>query len=224
MNKMCRTTNQSGRSMIEMLGVLAIIGVLSVGGIAGYSKAMTKYRINKTIEQISQIVANTRILYTNHTTYEGLNNKTAIQMGIIPDELGTDYHSGILTNSLNGNVFIGAGNISSNYPPLNTAFLIGISKLSREACINIATHDYGTSSSSGIIGIQTTKDTGAFYGRVDEFMNITAIHIGCEGLTQDGRAVACSESSTSKLPMNVAQAAKGCNCQKDTCTITWKYH
>jgi len=38
--------NQNGRSMIEMLGVLAIIGVLSVGGIAGYSKAMTKYRIN----------------------------------------------------------------------------------------------------------------------------------------------------------------------------------
>ena len=27
---------QSGRSMIEMLGVLAIIAVLSVGGIAGY--------------------------------------------------------------------------------------------------------------------------------------------------------------------------------------------
>ena len=33
---------QNGRSMIEMLGVLAIIGVLSVGGIAGYSKAMMK--------------------------------------------------------------------------------------------------------------------------------------------------------------------------------------
>ena len=32
---------QTGRSMVEMLGVLAIIGVLSVGGIAGYSKAMT---------------------------------------------------------------------------------------------------------------------------------------------------------------------------------------
>ena len=38
-----------GRSMIEMLGVLAIVGVLSVGGIAGYSKAMTKWKINKTI-------------------------------------------------------------------------------------------------------------------------------------------------------------------------------
>ena len=31
---------QSGRSMVEMLGVLAIIGVLSVGAIAGYSKAI----------------------------------------------------------------------------------------------------------------------------------------------------------------------------------------
>ena len=28
-------SEQSGRSMVEMLGVLAIIGVLSVGGIAG---------------------------------------------------------------------------------------------------------------------------------------------------------------------------------------------
>ena len=30
--------NENGRSMVEMLGVLAIIGVLSVGGIAGYSR------------------------------------------------------------------------------------------------------------------------------------------------------------------------------------------
>ena len=30
--------SEIGRSMIEMLGVLAIIGVLSVGGIAGYGR------------------------------------------------------------------------------------------------------------------------------------------------------------------------------------------
>ena len=45
-----------GRSMIEMLGVLAIIGVLSVGGIAGYSKAMEKFKINKTIEQYNYLI------------------------------------------------------------------------------------------------------------------------------------------------------------------------
>ena len=35
--------SESGRSMVEMLGVLAIIGVLSVGGIAGYKLAIEKY-------------------------------------------------------------------------------------------------------------------------------------------------------------------------------------
>ena len=46
----------SGRSMIEMLGVLAIIGVLSVGGIAGYSKAMEKWKVNKAMEDYSDII------------------------------------------------------------------------------------------------------------------------------------------------------------------------
>ena len=43
---MKKLKSQSGRSMVEMLGVLAIIGVLSVGGIAGYSLGMRKHRAN----------------------------------------------------------------------------------------------------------------------------------------------------------------------------------
>ena len=43
---------ESGRSMVEMLGTLAIIGVLSVGAIAGYSYGMDKYRANQTINDV----------------------------------------------------------------------------------------------------------------------------------------------------------------------------
>ena len=46
----------AGRSMIEMLGVLAIVGMLSVGGIAGYSKAMEKFKIDKTINEYSYLI------------------------------------------------------------------------------------------------------------------------------------------------------------------------
>ena len=42
--------------MIEMLGVLAIIAVLSVGGIAGYSKAMEKFKINKALDEYSFLI------------------------------------------------------------------------------------------------------------------------------------------------------------------------
>ena len=46
--------SQSGRSMVEMLGVLAIIGVLSVGGIAGYSLSMRRHRANGVVDIVSK--------------------------------------------------------------------------------------------------------------------------------------------------------------------------
>ena len=51
-----RQANLLGRSMIEMLGVLAIIAVLSVGGIAGYSKAMEQYKLNKMANEYSFLI------------------------------------------------------------------------------------------------------------------------------------------------------------------------
>ena len=51
-----RGAREQGRSMIEMLGVLAIIAVLSVGGIAGYSKAMEKFKINKMLADYNMLI------------------------------------------------------------------------------------------------------------------------------------------------------------------------
>ena len=51
-----KSISQFGRSMIEMLGVLAIIAVLSVGGIAGYSKAMEKWKADRLVSEYSYLV------------------------------------------------------------------------------------------------------------------------------------------------------------------------
>ncbi len=48
---------ESGRSMIEMLGVLAIIGVLSIGGIAGYTLSMNRYRANKIADVANKLAS-----------------------------------------------------------------------------------------------------------------------------------------------------------------------
>ena len=47
---MNKNKNESGRSMVEMLGVLAIIGVLSIGGITGYTMSMNRYQANQIID------------------------------------------------------------------------------------------------------------------------------------------------------------------------------
>ena len=51
--KQIENQSQSGRSMVEMLGVLAIIGVLSLGGIAGYRMAMNHYQANQIAHEIN---------------------------------------------------------------------------------------------------------------------------------------------------------------------------
>ena len=79
----------TGRSMVEMLGVLAIIGVLSVGAIAGYSKAMMKYKLNKHAEQMNTVInAVARNAHSFGNIEGGRTIVTyLIKMGEIPQEM-----------------------------------------------------------------------------------------------------------------------------------------
>ncbi len=65
--KICN--NENGRSMVEMLGVLAIIGVLSVGAISGYSTEMLK-RNSQT--SINDVYNNSIEIYRHNTGYTGM--------------------------------------------------------------------------------------------------------------------------------------------------------
>lgn len=56
MNQFQQKKIQSGRSMVEMLGVLAIIGVLSVGGVAGYRYAMRQFKIIEARDLLNYLV------------------------------------------------------------------------------------------------------------------------------------------------------------------------
>ena len=130
--------------MIEMLGVLAIIGVLSVGGIAGYSKAMMKYKINKTIEQITLIVGNFRTFYSRQKEidWEGgwsaTNYSKIVQKAkLIPDEMMV-LTDGVLTDAINA--FGGRMTIEYDAPEFYLSF-VGVPP---EACIELLSHDWTT--------------------------------------------------------------------------------
>ncbi len=156
--------NENGRSMIEMLGVLAIIGVLSVGGIAGYSKAMQKYRINKTIEQITLIAGNIRAFFGPHKNYyeamctcgrgicsgfSSLNNgipepedngcPIIKKAKIFPDEMLTLDSDGNITSITNP-----FGHQADIQLLSSSGFTIVYYGISEEACIELITYDWTT--------------------------------------------------------------------------------
>ncbi len=164
----CGFATQRGRSMIEMLGVLAIIGVLSVGGIAGYSKAMQKYRINKTIEQITLIAGNVRSFFAPQKNYDGVacdcsdTSCGGVTTGdgcpvlkkakIFPDEMLTLDNTGKITAITNGfgynvDTFTATKTTEGDARAFSFNFVIGNNP---EACIEIVTEDWTTSNVSFI--------------------------------------------------------------------------
>ena len=198
---------QCGRSMIEMLGVLAIIGVLSVGGIAGYSKAMEKFKINKTIEQMSMILANTRILYSSQGNYSGLYGSGTYIEGIKPIIGETDE----FLSPFGGYNWLETG--SSH----NDMFHLTFSALPKEACMELATLNWGTEQSSGIVGLGIGIDYISWpaFDYYDDCINSsTSEHITSSGILY----TACK----TKLPIPPATAANYCNicAEAGNCGIT----
>ena len=154
---------QSGRSMIEMLGVLAIIGVLSVGGIAGYSKAMMKYRINKTIEQITLIAGNVRAFFAPQKSYDGFyiqpgcgnGCEVAHKAKLVPEEmmeLNSNGKLNIVKNEFGGNVW--GNSTGKNSSTDKQAFVLSFWSIPLEPCIELVSHDW---TNAGVRAIYLTK-------------------------------------------------------------------
>lgn len=227
-------TNENGRSMIEMLGVLAIIGVLSVGGIAGYSKAMSKYRTNKMIDQATMLITNIRTMFAQQQSYTGLNNARAVNLALVPEEMivapGTviddDKANGTggrrLRNVFSGEVLIDSSPIDADDKGSDNkgeaAFKVSFFGISRDACIQVATSDWGAGSSSGLIGMHIWGADATNY-KADTVIDTTYKN-GTEGT----QYIAVPGDPVYKVPFTVVQAQKACDCgNKTTCAVTWKY-
>ena len=110
-------TNEQGRSMVEMLGVLAIIGVLSVGGIAGYTTAMNKYRANEVAQAVAMTVIQAKVKAANGVT-GGANYENDI--GDLPSSISNVVSS--ITATANGTSGTYAIKWKDNPTGVKTAF------------------------------------------------------------------------------------------------------
>ena len=208
--------NQSGRSMIEMLGVLAIIGVLSVGGIAGYSKAMNKYKISKTTDQVSMLIANIRTMFSAQGNYKNLTTNTAIDFGAIPDDMvKTENGTRKIKNLFGGDVDIGPSDLLDFYD--ERAFVVAYTNIPTEACVSISTSDWGSDQSSGLAGM------GIVSGFMDyQYLFDTFLGSGIQYINEDGGEFRAAVGGGSTFPIPVAQAVSACNGTGNT--ILWKYY
>ncbi len=121
-------TSDSGRSMVEMLGTLAVVGVLSITGIMGYTYAMKKYHANQIANELN-----------------GLNNQLAMIMTQPHDfdfelSLGEPYDNGYLTTA-NYSFDFGCGEtpeVDSTCSEDNPIYFMELSNVPKDMCQTLA--------------------------------------------------------------------------------------
>lgn len=108
---------ESGRSMIEMLGVLAIMGVITVGAITMISVAMKSQKRSTVNDEVIQIVSGVRQLLGEYDDFSNINNSTI--WGAIGMSQKTPYG--------------GTYDLASN-PANSRQFILSINGLSKSDC------------------------------------------------------------------------------------------
>ena len=184
-------TQESGRSMVEMLGVLAIVGVLSVGGIAGYSQAMSKFKVTKAMDQVQTIITNMRTLYASSRKYSAISAAEANSVGILTTETYAGGNTGL--NPFGGEIIFGIGNDART-------FTVEYTKLTPEACVKMATADWGADESSGL----------------------KSITVGGNG-SQTYKWASDGGTDSTVLPVSVAEAVVKCGSNTAATTVKWEY-
>lgn len=151
--------------MIEMLGVLSIIGVISVGGIGVISSAMQSQRYNQVLSEISQLAEDGRRLVCDYSDDSGYADAN-VAYGVFL------YKSGRYPSSLSyddNGVYSGTLDITYDVATIDTtgSFSITIGNVPQELCIKILSNDWGTVRSSGITGVTYGEETSSLSMPVD---------------------------------------------------------
>ena len=201
---------EKGRSMIEMLGVLAIVGVLSVGGIAGYSKAMAKYKMNTLLSQVSELTMNIRSLYMSQGDYAGMSERVVISAGVVPNGI-TVSGSSTLIHILNGNIKFFESLAEDVTPKAFEMYITGLTNLT---CVSFATMDWGQDPASGFQAMFVGT------GEIDDAKMIdvltTSDHNPDQGIYTNG-------SHEGALPLSITEASRQCACSANECVVGLKY-
>lgn len=230
--------NEKGRSTLEMLCVLAIMGILSVIAINGYQYMMSKYKANKEVYLVQEMMSIIQQTYMQQENYEGLSNDTLNALKVIPSDFGTNSKTSAadlkkLESPYGGFFHVFASNPEAengtqwNPEDAYTTAVIEIGEISQQTCLFLATTNWGVGLKEGVVGVATANTTGNLNdGENPVYTAGKLVDIAYANTTpttgenklgaMNGKALAIANVPTKKegyrLPMRPALAAEGCSC------------
>ncbi len=201
--------NENGRSMIEMLGVLAIVGVLSIGGIAGYSKAMVKVKNNRLITETSELVMNIRTMYMGQHDFSTINDSLLVKAGIVPHNMINDDST--ISHAYGGSVKVFPSFIEGN---MKRAFELYLTDIDTLTCITLVTMNWGQDTSSGFQGL---------YIGTEEITEPLLADVYVPAVSNPEAGIYTPGLHEHSIPLSISDASAACSCDSVKCSVGLKY-
>ena len=214
-------TDIRGRSMIEMIGVLVIVGVLSVGVLLTFGKAMDRYRINTMINDVTEVVRNTRNAFNLHDSrgYKSLdfqvkamstanykNRTIADKLKLFPDAIARNNYKNVYDGDIQ--YFVDGAYANDD----GKAFVLEFYGVPTDACIELVTKNWQTG-----LGLIAMKVKGSVNDGAYSIQN-GSLKGKCTTKYKKGVGIFCAES----FPITLEQAITVCDYIKNN-QISWKF-
>lgn len=158
--------NQNGRSMIEMLGVLAVVGVLSVGGLSVFTKAQNEHKLSQLVVDVTNMATIAKKMackyddgYSNYNKFMGKSKK-------IPADWKYDKDDATEFTANTGEVVeftYTQGSKTAEGKYISSKLEVEISNLKKQACIKLASNDYGKRRNTGLLGLNVNSASSSSY-------------------------------------------------------------
>jgi type II secretory pathway pseudopilin PulG len=160
-----------GVTLIEAVLYISIALALIVGGLVFFQQASLAQRTNSAVRNISAIASETRGLYQQQNSFNGLTTLGLINAGAVPTSLinGTGS-TATLRNEWGGTIVVEPNANITTAPALaaDAGFTVVYPGLPRAACVRLASTDVSGSGrvGSGIRSISFKAPTGTFSSEV----------------------------------------------------------
>lgn len=138
--------NQKGRTMIEVIAVLSILGVLTAN-IAGMVMSMfQQYKYSIIQNQIRDLRKSVNARYAARGSYTGLNIKTLIDERLVPYNM---VNGNKLRQPFGGDVTLS----SADYGGRDRSYTITFTKVPERACVELSTLNWQIDNTSTLVSL-----------------------------------------------------------------------
>lgn len=153
-----KSSAQRGASMIEVLGVLSVVGMISVGLMSGINAMYSQVKVSLTRTQITRIVKNARNVLTviddvassTYETVDGVNFFKSDQLVKLEIVDPTDVNGDSVASPYGGPIKIG---YYVDAPSQEKRLVITFQDMPKKPCTDVLKIDWGDDSSSGLTKI-----------------------------------------------------------------------